>query len=243
MGINLGGAIAAINPVAAIGAAVGGDLASTAYANRQSEHMMHQQMDFEQMMYGSRYQTQVKDLQAAGLNPMLAYGQSPGSAPQVQQGQVFKSDVGGKAIEGMQAASQIANVNADTKNKTATNNLIDAQTQNTLQTAEMNKKEVQRLSHLIDLAEADVNNARQEWLNKKGDLSLKNAMYQAEYKRMQLMDQQSRLLGNQIAISNPDAAAALTTGAFRAHGRNISHGLRPITDLLPYGMRYYGNGE
>lgn len=34
--------------------------------------------------YASRYQTQVKDLQAAGLNPMLAYMQSPGSAPTAQ---------------------------------------------------------------------------------------------------------------------------------------------------------------
>ena len=34
--------------------------------------------------YATRYQTQVKDLEAAGLNPMLAYMQSPGSAPQAQ---------------------------------------------------------------------------------------------------------------------------------------------------------------
>lgn len=34
--------------------------------------------------YATRYQTQVKDLEAAGLNPMLAYSQSPGSAPTAQ---------------------------------------------------------------------------------------------------------------------------------------------------------------
>lgn len=34
--------------------------------------------------YATRYQTQVKDLEAAGLNPMLAYMQSPGSAPTAQ---------------------------------------------------------------------------------------------------------------------------------------------------------------
>jgi len=35
--------------------------------------------------YANRYQTMVKDLEAAGLNPMLAYSQSPGSAPSAQQ--------------------------------------------------------------------------------------------------------------------------------------------------------------
>jgi len=34
--------------------------------------------------YGSRYQTMVKDLEAAGLNPMLAYSQGAGSAPTAQ---------------------------------------------------------------------------------------------------------------------------------------------------------------
>jgi len=34
--------------------------------------------------YAKRYQTQVADIKAAGLNPMLAYSQSPGSAPSAQ---------------------------------------------------------------------------------------------------------------------------------------------------------------
>jgi len=34
--------------------------------------------------YAKRYQTMVNDLQSAGLNPMLAYSQSPGAAPSAQ---------------------------------------------------------------------------------------------------------------------------------------------------------------
>lgn len=34
--------------------------------------------------YATRYQTMVKDMEAAGLNPMLAYSQSPGSSPTAQ---------------------------------------------------------------------------------------------------------------------------------------------------------------
>lgn len=37
--------------------------------------------DFSAQQYATRYQTTVKDLQAAGLSPMLAYSQGAGSAP------------------------------------------------------------------------------------------------------------------------------------------------------------------
>lgn len=40
--------------------------------------------EWSAQQYATRYQTQVKDLEAAGLNPMLAYMQSPGSAPVAQ---------------------------------------------------------------------------------------------------------------------------------------------------------------
>jgi hypothetical protein len=56
--------------------------------------------------YAKRYQTQVKDIQAAGLNPMLAYSQSPGSAPSAQQ-VVFQNPMSA-ASEGMRAVSGAA---------------------------------------------------------------------------------------------------------------------------------------
>ena len=51
--------------------------------------------------YGSRYQTMTKDLQAAGLIPMLAYSQSPGSAPTAQQ--VTVQNPASSATQGYQA--------------------------------------------------------------------------------------------------------------------------------------------
>jgi len=59
--------------------------------------------------YASRYQTMTKDLQAAGLNPMLAYSQSPGSAPTAQQVQfqnpMSAATQGYQSVRGTEASS------------------------------------------------------------------------------------------------------------------------------------------
>jgi len=64
--------------MAAIGASVGGGIDRNAAAQESAQ----QAQAFSASQYASRYQTQVKDMEAAGLNPMLAYTQSPGASPQ-----------------------------------------------------------------------------------------------------------------------------------------------------------------
>lgn len=63
---------------AAIGAGIGGGIDR----NISAQDMAASAQDFSAQQYASRYQTQVKDMQAAGLNPMLAYMQAPGASPQ-----------------------------------------------------------------------------------------------------------------------------------------------------------------
>jgi hypothetical protein len=53
-------------------------------ANSAAQQLAAQNNAFNAQQYATRYQTTVKDLSAAGLNPMLAYGQGAGSPIQAQ---------------------------------------------------------------------------------------------------------------------------------------------------------------
>jgi len=68
-------------PGAMLGASIGGGFD----ANEARKQAAESANEFSAQQYATRYQTQVKDMQAAGLNPMLAYSQSPGNAPTGQQ--------------------------------------------------------------------------------------------------------------------------------------------------------------
>lgn len=49
--------------------------------NRRAADAAEQAQGFSAAQFASRYQTTVKDMQAAGLNPMLAYSQGGGFSP------------------------------------------------------------------------------------------------------------------------------------------------------------------
>ena len=103
---------------------VGAGLVNNLFASNRQEDAQA----FSAQQYATRYQTQVKDLEAAGLNPMLAYTQGPGSAPTSSAAaSAGMGDVGQTINQSKMTAAQTANIAADTENKKAQANLIEAQ--------------------------------------------------------------------------------------------------------------------
>lgn len=80
---SLAGAAA---PVPVLGTAMGlastlGNFASVASTNQAQRELAIEQMNFQQHMSDTAHQREVKDLQAAGLNPILSAGGSGSSTP------------------------------------------------------------------------------------------------------------------------------------------------------------------
>lgn len=108
---------------------VGGDLVTGWLNNQYAEDRQADAQNFSARQYATRYQTTVKDMQAAGLNPMLAYTQGVGNSP---GGVVGSSNatpsLGSSLNQSSIASAQSANIRADTVNKEAQTENIQADT-------------------------------------------------------------------------------------------------------------------
>lgn len=118
--------------------------------------------------YAKRYQTQVADLKKAGLNPMLAYSQSPGSAPSAQQVQ-FQNPMASasqaySAIRGSEAQASQAETSAFSASNQA--KLIDANVDKIQEEVKNIPLEGRRLERLSALLAEQLNVAFQETQSK-----------------------------------------------------------------------------
>lgn len=101
--------------------------------NKDQIQLGQDQMSFQERMSGTAYQRAVQDMQAAGLNPMLAYSQGGASAPMGSMPTVQNPVAAGvnsaqAAIQMSQALAQVENIAADTDVKKATAKKIEGDT-------------------------------------------------------------------------------------------------------------------
>lgn len=121
---------------------IGGSLLSGMLNNSAAQDRQDAAQTFSAQQYATRYQTTVADMQAAGLNPGLAYGGISGSSPtssaassagtpdigaSYNQSRLASAQVGQVLAQEGLAKSQSANLDADTANKEAAKDLMEAQ--------------------------------------------------------------------------------------------------------------------
>lgn len=177
----VGGAL--LGPLGAIGGTLIGGLIGRSGqrdANRQNIQLAREQMAFQERMSSTAYQRATKDLEAAGLNRILALGKpatTPGGAQQTVQNEKLMLAQGAQqiattALQMQRTKSEIRNIDQDTHLKrsqtgvqAATSFKIDQEQQNLI----MQNANIRSQTRRNEL-EADIATAKLPGLRATADL-------------------------------------------------------------------------
>lgn len=172
---------------------------------------------FSAQQYASRYQTTVKDLQAAGLNPMLAVSQGPGSAPVGQAAPTFNKlgNTSTGLINGAIAGADFMNKRASEEDIYASVDLKHAQMADTLAHVPVHAADIDQKRATVKNLMQSINESITRSAMNTAETALRTAdlpTYQARgsyYKKYGYEPEKFTQMGGQIINSAVNAAGAL----------------------------------
>ena len=150
-----------------LGGVVGGvlGLIGQNQTNQKNWDIAQANNEWSAQQYATRYQTTVNDLKAAGLNPMLAYGQGPGTAPTASAVAPMQNSLG-SAVEGYNktkaTSAQAALQTEQLKQVESQTQLNSAQTAKVLADAEVSKEQARLINTDVQKRTAEIPKTIQE---------------------------------------------------------------------------------
>lgn len=217
-------AASSFNPAMAVGG-LAASAASAWYGNRMAQKRQHEAFEQSKWLFQNRYQMQVQDMKAAGLNPMLAAGSGAPSPGAPAQAPTQSPDLINAMANATVASAQAAKTRQETINLKAESGNIMETFKVLIRTQEKIGAEIGEIDQRINTGKAT-----EEETKRKAEL----INIQKELMRVQIQ------LGLQEKdIKTPEQIASGAEGA--AQSATVSRILKPLIDLMGGASGVYRN--
>jgi len=180
-----------MDPFTIASAAAAANLVGSYMTNEANQDVAASNNQWSAEQYAKRYQTQVADIKAAGLNPMLAYSQSPGTAPSAQQVQ-FQNPFSA-ATQGFQQVSSASQSIAGVEKTKHMNAQIDA-------TVEQIKEQTKKIPEEVNQIRFTIQKLAEEAANIAQDTQNKTVLRKQMMSMIGKLEAETGLLNNQLAV-------------------------------------------